>query len=443
MINNLSFLLYKSKNTERFILFNENTPMWLLLNSTAFEIVNLLKTYVNIDKVKEIISDKYSLDQDHALKDVLYVHNMLKKNNFYIKKDFKRKPSLTSVFINLTTRCNQKCPHCYIASEKNKKIDFPANKIINIIDELYENNGKSITLSGGEPLLHPDIKKIIKYASSKLNIRLLTNGTLIDRDYANFLSDNNVSVQISIDGSNEKIHDSIRGKGSFNLSINAIKHLKKAGFEDNLNLCTTIMKQNHNDIIDIIDLSQNYNIQMLRFLHLRRTGRADRKWADISGMNLNDYENFIIKILELQKYYKTNLTLTCGMSGFLLKIPKEFDEDGLWCPVGKMLIIDTSGNAYPCVLMMSDKYLMGNVFKEGLAKIFQSDKMLNLCDYFSNRRLLISKCSKCTFRNLCQSGCMGQAIDHNGSIEKTDNFCNLRKTLYQNAFNEIITFNNE
>jgi len=296
-----------------------------------------------------------------------------------------------------------------------------------------------VTLSGGEALLHPEIKKILQHAASKVKIELSTNGTLIDREWAKFLSDMDIRIQISIDGSTRKIHDSIRGNGAFEKSLRAIEYLQEAGLRKRINFSTTVMNQNLHDLTGIISLAERLDVPLVRFLPLRRKGRARKKWEAIgSGLTIRDFERFYEHTSRLQKNGGSGVDISCGLSGFLLNMPEEFEGDDIWCPVGRQLVVDINGDAYPCVLMMENEFRLGNAFDDSLDNIIQSDAMIAVCQALSERRHKIKKCSGCNWRNLCQSGCMGQALDNKGTIWDTDDFCDYRSSAYKEAFNKIL-----
>ncbi|CAN2040025.1 Radical SAM protein [Candidatus Magnetomoraceae bacterium gMMP-15] len=445
MKNFPSFFIYPDFNEKdikrNYILFHKTRPYWLKLNSTALEIAKNLNLTESIDDTVNEIALKYNISVETARQDVLYVLDQLKNHHFINDqqaKSIKRTPTLKQIYFHLTSRCNLQCPHCYIAQDYNIKEDLPVEIVINMIDELIDSQGSDITLSGGEPLLYPEIKKIITYAASKLRIQILTNGTLIDRQWAEFFADKNVQIQISIDGSKKEIHDVIRGKGNFNRAIRAVKYLQEVGLGKRINFSTTIMKNNAYDLPEIIALAQRLDVPMVRFLPLRKIGRATDKWDSIVGMSLKDYEKLFNYVNELHKKSDCSLEISCGLSGLLFNIPDSLSEDDLWCPVGKRLVVLSNGDTYPCVMMMQDNFKLGSVFKDSLNQMIRSQKMAKNCQNLSERRNKIDKCASCKWRNFCQAGCMGQALDHKGTIWNTDDYCDYRRKAYKEAFDGFL-----
>lgn len=126
---------------------------------------------------------------------------------------------------NVTNNCNLRCKHCFIKDYSKTYIDF--NKFKNLVDYFYQKKIYSIILTGGEPLLHKDIIDMINYVKSKgLYCALATNGTLIMDEHIKEFKKNKIDmIQISIENSNEKINNFIRGKGVFNKALKSIKLL--------------------------------------------------------------------------------------------------------------------------------------------------------------------------------------------------------------------------
>ena len=103
-----------------------------------------------------------------------------------------------------------------------------------------------------------------------------------------------------------------------------------------------------------------------------------------------------------------------------------------------MLVIGADGNVYPCVLMMTEEFRMGNIFSEDLSRIISKKEMSTLCNTLSKRKDTIEDCKPCNWRSLCQGGCMGQALEQKGTIWDRDDFCDYRKEAYGKAFDKIL-----
>jgi radical SAM protein with 4Fe4S-binding SPASM domain len=302
---------------------------------------------------------------------------------------------------------------------------MPTDRILNIIDELYHLGGVEITLSGGEPLTHPDIVSIIEYASAKLRVKLLTNGTLIDKNMAHLLGDLGVKVQISLDGSTAEVHDCIRGKGAYTRARRGIDLLRNAGAGVKLNLCTVVMKDNLDDLFNIITVTQEWGLPLQRFIPLRCAGRAKTTWEQ-NQPSPAEYSDFFHRVFTQTH---NDLQVSSGLSGLVFSSPRQKVQDR-WCPLGSKLDILHDGDVFPCVFLMERKFRLGNIYHHKLADIFSTDKLKHLVRDCHNRREEIDRCRECLWRNFCQAGCPGLAYAHTGSLWGIDDFCRLRQELY-------------
>ncbi|MEE9911671.1 MAG: SPASM domain-containing protein [Deltaproteobacteria bacterium] len=273
------------------------------------------------------------------------------------------------------------------------------------------------------------------YGNGRCAPALLTNGTLIDKDWASFLGRlRNISVQISIDGARKETHDAIRGKGVFAKALRAVGLLQEAGLKDRINFATTIMAQNFDELPDIIQLAKDKGVPSVRFLPLRRQGRARSQWRDIGTVTTGQYERFFDFAGDGRLFCEPAVDVSCGLSGFLLDVSSDISPDGIWCPVGFKLVVTPNGRAFPCALMQTEEFVLGNVFEEGLAVVMRSPAMRKTCGMLTERIRKIDDCAVCPFRNLCQAGCMGDALEDASTVWDKGRFCAYRKKLYEKVF---------
>jgi MoaA/NifB/PqqE/SkfB family radical SAM enzyme len=149
------------------------------------------------------------------------------------------------VAIELTGRCNLNCKYCF--SERTDK-QIPLTKVEDILNQVDEMGVFEVCFSGGEPFLRKDIFDILNYSLKKnFDLSIVTNGSLLTIQTINKLNDLGLinSLQISIDSSNEKIHNSVRGM--FSETMNSLKEMKKISSERPI-IGLVIHKQNYKDI---------------------------------------------------------------------------------------------------------------------------------------------------------------------------------------------------
>lgn len=122
----------------------------------------------------------YSMENPKTLVDDFTQETKQKVNQStqdFMLESTQRKPRLNGLQFELTSRCNERCIHCYIPNpKKNAGGNMPIEKVKSIIDEFAEMGGLHVTLSGGEVFLHKDIIPIIQYCREKdMQISILSN----------------------------------------------------------------------------------------------------------------------------------------------------------------------------------------------------------------------------------------------------------------------------
>src|SRR3989339_64571 len=165
-----------------------------------------------------------------------------------------------TVLLEPTRRCNLECQHCY-RIENSTRPEMPFQRIIDLMAELRQAGCCFLTISGGEPILHPDFLKICRQAHSlNMAISIFTNGTLITESLAEQLAQLNiVDIHLSIYGATPATHDAItRHKDSYNRTINTASILKHHGLS--VRFKYIIMKDNIREYQNMLDIAKRMGI---------------------------------------------------------------------------------------------------------------------------------------------------------------------------------------
>ena len=201
--------------------------------------------------------------------------------------------------LHIVDFCQLDCKHCYL----NKGIKVMPLDMLEFICEDFLKTALSLpqselTLSGGEPLLHPDFMEASKIIR-KLNghITMSTNGILIPKYIHTFKK--NDGIQISVDG-DRKAHDFIRGKGSYEQAVRALKLLDEHGIRHTLSF--TVNQANEHCIDHIVDLCietgtrtlncniyqpiRNNTLEPIRYMEWIETRKYLEKRAEKEGIHI-------------------------------------------------------------------------------------------------------------------------------------------------------------
>lgn len=144
--------------------------------------------------------------------------------------------------VELTTRCNGSCLHCFARSGISTHTSLPLDLVKGIMAEGYDAGYRHLHITGGEPLLWEGLFEALEYSFGVgyETVLLNTNGTLITEEISKRLADyGSVSISVSLDGP-EGLHDRIRGKGSRRRTMRGIEKALNAG--NNLTIFTTVTK---------------------------------------------------------------------------------------------------------------------------------------------------------------------------------------------------------
>ncbi len=153
------------------------------------------------------------------------------------------RPPLTMVTWRCTRACVGSCVYCSYTKEYAKDSELDTGTAKKVVDEIHDFGAKWFGISGGEPLVRPDIFEVIAHAKNTygMEVSLITSGFAFDQKRLDNLAKYDVHTAVSIDGDKEA-NDIIRGKGSYDKAIFAMKKLSEKGLLDCI--VTTMTKYN-------------------------------------------------------------------------------------------------------------------------------------------------------------------------------------------------------
>ena len=185
-----------------------------------------------------------------------------KSTQDFFEEYFKGKPQLTNLHIEITSRCNERCVHCYIPHD-NKASYIEPDLFYDVLKQCKDMRLLHLTLSGGEPMLHKNFCDFLRKCKEyDFSINVLSNLTLLnDEIIKEMKAIPLLGVQVSLYSMNPNIHDEItQMKGSFEKTKNAI--LKLIENDIPLQISCPIMKQNKNCYDNVIKWAKKYKIHV-------------------------------------------------------------------------------------------------------------------------------------------------------------------------------------
>ena len=370
---------------------------------------------------KKDISFSYSLENPKTLADFFpqQTKQKIKRNTeeLFLQHD-QEKPRLGSLQFELTSRCNERCIHCYIPNgKKNTGFDMSFDRFKYILDQYVEMGGLHVTLSGGEALMNKDILKMLRYCREKdLQISLLTNLISLKDEQIPVLKEVNLSlIQVSLYSMNAEKHDYITTvKGSFEKTKAAIEKLYDADIP--VQISCPIMKANKDGYDEVMKFAQS--LRMKAQTDYIMMAQADLDTSNLANrISIDETEKVIRDIMENDVDYQTE-TLTQETLSSMSE--DKFAEMPL-CGAGlNDLCVTVNGDIYPCAGWQG--FVVGNVFRESLKDVWEHSPKLEQIRKVKQKDF--PKCLKCEARDFCNMCLVRNYNESGGDMFKiNEHFC--------------------
>ena len=330
-----------------------------------------------------------------------------------------------SISWNLTKRCNLNCDHCYLDAEFRGGIrtdELNTEQCFSVVDQIAEVNPNAfLILTGGEPLLRPDIYDIIRYAADKKFMVVLgTNGTMINHENARKIKEAGAhGVGISIDSMVAEKHDKFRGvQGAWGNSTTAFDILNEVGVDFLIQMSVSDM--NYKEIPDVVAFAEEKGAIAFNLYFLICTGRGQGN-TDISN---EAYEQAMKLLYDQQVKYAGRLMINSKCAPQYKRVVYENDPDSVYqrtysggCPAATHYSrITPEGNLTPCPFIEES---VGNLKTDSFKDLWYNSKLMR---ELRNRKGLEGKCGTCEFSSMC-SGCRARAFAETGNYMAEDPSC--------------------
>jgi len=275
-----------------------------------------------------------------------------------------RDPSKPLTLLLLINRgCNLRCSFCDLWDAPQH---MPLERVLKLLDEAVAIGTKTLVITGGEPMIHPEIFRVIREGRARgLGVNVTTNGTLIEKKWDSIIASGVSSLSISVDGLKET-HEALRGlKGCFTRSMRGLRRVR-AETDIALSIYFTVTNQNVHELRAVYDLS-------------RELGVGFDFWP------VNDAEDLYLVAPEHKRLYREAVE-HIARSHRDVAARRHFYEMGLdyhagaGGPVRCLGLVDQYGVTYegdllPCCVWGGDGLSVGNVFERPLTELWRSPRV--------------------------------------------------------------------
>ncbi len=323
---------------------------------------------------------------------------------------------------HITNFCNLRCRHCY-QEDFSKEADLPLAGLVRIADNFLRavagwGRQACIHLTGGEPLLQPDLFPLLKHLDSHpvvAEMGIITNGLLLDAATVDRLSifPKLRKLKISLDGPDPETNDAIRAVGAFQRVRQNLLSLPRDGrFETHLMF--TVMKKNAPHLLPFIQFARQAGVGGMiieRFIPWGR-GRetaegvlSPPEWRQLI-LSLYDYFGLELEENEIPPYQAFQVQFQ-DPEPELLGAPCVLGTDGL--------CVMPDGTVFPCRRFPLP---IGNLLQDSLKSIWDKSEVLEKVRHKEN---LKGKCGTCRTHGC--TGCRSLAYATTGDFLAEDPHC--------------------
>ena len=354
------------------------------------------------------------------------------------------KPPGPVVIWNLIRRCNLNCKHCYsLSADVDFEGELGIGEIETVMEDLKRFRVPVLILSGGEPLLRPDIFEISEHAKSMgFFVGLSSNGALIDQEKSRHIAEIGYDyVGISLDGIG-RVHDEFRRTpGAYDASLAGLRHLKELGVKVGLRF--TMTENNVQSLVQLMDLVDAEGIDKFYLSHLVYAGRGNRYRADDAAHRTTRQAmdlvfercwNYVSEGRE--KEFVTGNNDADGIY-FLYWVRRHFPESeahiraklAAWggnASGVNVANIDNLGNVHPDTMWWH--YDLGNVRMRPFSEIWTDTSDPIMAGLKQSPRRIGGRCATCVHFQICGGNTRIRALRMSGDPWGEDPACYLSET---------------
>lgn len=348
----------------------------------------------------------------------------LREEQIYVFYDTRH---IQSVMWSITGRCNFKCRHCYMDAPHGKLGEVSLSDALQIIDQMEACGIYHISLTGGEPLVHPHFWEIVDYLLKKGMIidRIYTNGWLVSEKLLEQFEKRQMKPGFSMSFDGVGWHDWMRGvNGAENKTIEALKLCKKRGFDVDVETC--LHKGNRKQIAENVDFLVSIGVEKIRLGSVTETDL----WKKNSDGNFYSEQEYYDDIIEYIPYYYEHHVQADILAGGVIILYKDHPEKYM-LPAEKMngcpecmdhrlcqcaynnCYITPDSRLLPCLPMTGSEYQeeFPFVFEQGLLSGLNKGYYLEYVNKRVKDLAAVNKeCADCKHLLTCGGGCRANAL---------------------------------
>lgn len=325
---------------------------------------------------------------------------------------------LRKALVQINEDCNLRCAHCFVSATKIGRQMPLAEVVGKVIPRLAAARVARVTLTGGEPSIHPDFLAIVReFRAAGMDVGVCTNATTLDDARIRELAALGVHCNVSLDGFAADSHGRFRGdRASFDVTVATVEKLGAAGILQGL-LCTPNTLAQNEEYARLCAFARENGARYVLLNPLGSMGRGVKSRAKLAKTTLHMREIF---------------ELTAPFDGPDLDIahirfPNTDARPLAGCEAGTIIYVFTPGEVTVCPYLVfaartpaarhtDIEFIVGNIFTD-------PDIAKRLDDYRFHDRYQVganATCAACSLNSGCGKGCPAAVVAAGGRIGDID-----------------------
>jgi radical SAM protein with 4Fe4S-binding SPASM domain len=320
--------------------------------------------------------------------------------------------------VQINEDCNLRCAHCFVSATRVGK-QMPLTEIVGkVIPQLSEARVRRVTLTGGEPTIHPDFMAIVRaFREAGMDVGICTNATALSGQQINELASLGVHCNVSLDGFAADSHGKFRGdRASFDVTVATVKELGAAGILQGL-LCTPNSLAQNEEYVELCQFARETGARYVLLNPLGSMGRGVKSQARLAKTTLH-----------MQEIH----ALTAPFDGpdldvAHIRFPNTARKPLSGCEAGTIIYVFTPGEVTVCPYLVfaartpasqhaDTEFIVGNILTD-------PDIAQRLDAYRFHDRYRVganNTCGSCSMNTGCGKGCPAAVVASGGRVGDVD-----------------------
>lgn len=320
--------------------------------------------------------------------------------------------------VQINEDCNLRCAHCFVSATRIGKQMPLAEVVDKVIPRLAASRVRRVTLTGGEPTIHPDFMAIVRaFRAAGMDVGICTNATTLDIDQIVELAGLGVHCNVSLDGFAADSHGKFRGdRASFDITVATVEKLGAAGVLQGL-LCTPNSLAQNEEYRRLCEFARENGARYVLLNPLGRMGRGVKSQGTLAKTTLH-----------MQEIYE----LTAPLDGpdldvAHIRFPNTAGKPLAGCEAGTIIYVFTPGDVTVCPYLVfaartptsrhtDTEFIVGNILTD-------PDIAQRLDKYRFHDRYQVGEnatCCSCSMSSGCGKGCPAAIVATGGRIGDVD-----------------------